>query len=209
MNKTLFIVCSGLICSLVIGCATSGTVVVRSEPPNAKVYYLDSESGQNALIGETPLTFVRSEHAKGKEVIQLRVEKDGFEPRYSAVASFGGETTYVDLKLASVAVASAETRKAFELSRDMMTEANRLAAGKRFSEALTRVEKVIEVDPKNADAHAARGSILYLMKDPDGAKQSWTRALELNPGFESVRSSLMELNLGQSQSSSNSQGETP
>lgn len=181
-----------------ISCASKSTVVVRSSPADAAVYFVDSASGQNALVGRTPLTFDRETHRKpGSEVIQLRIEKDGFEPRYTAVAAFGGETTFVDLKLANAGVAKAELRQSFELSRSLLAEANRLVLAKRFSEALTRIEKVIEMDPRNSEAVAAKGSVLYLMKDYEGARTSWTRALELNPGFDSVRSSLVDLTLNQ------------
>jgi len=143
------------------------------------------------------LSFERSTYAKaGKDVIQVRIEKEGFEPKYSAVASFGGETTFLDLKLNTIEVAKSEIRQSFELSRSMMVDANRLVVGKRFGEALTKVEKVIEIDPKNADAHAAKGSILFLMKDFEGASH-----------FESVRSSLIDLNLRNIERAPASKGE--
>jgi hypothetical protein len=185
-----------LLIPLFFACSTTSKVVVRSEPIDAKVYLVDTSTGQNALIGNTPISFDRGNKSKdGKDVLQLRVEKDGFEPRYTAIAAFGGETTFVDVKLNSLSVANEEIRKSFELSRSLLLEANRLVMAKRFSEALTRTEKILELDPKNADAHAAKGSILYLMKDNDGARQAWTRALEINPSFEGVRSSLIDLSL--------------
>jgi tetratricopeptide (TPR) repeat protein len=185
-----------LIAFFFTACTTASKVVVRSEPIDAKVYLVDTNSGQNALIGNTPLAFDREAKTQaGKDVLQLRIEKEGFEPRYAAVASFGGETTFVDVKLNSVSVANEDIRKSFELSRSLLVEANRLVVAKRFSEALTRTEKILEMDPKNAEAHAAKGSILFLMKDLDGAKQSWTRSLELNPSSEGVRASLIDLSL--------------
>ncbi len=177
------------------GCSSTGAVVIRSEPPLAKVFYVDSDSGQSALIGETPLSFDREQHAKGKDVIQLRVEKEGFQSAYSAVASFSNQTTFVDLKLASVQNAKEDIQKAFEAARTLLGEANRLVMGQRFSEALARVEKVIELDPKNAEALAAKGSILFLMKDLEGARNSWTRSLELNPSQGSVREALLDLSV--------------
>jgi tetratricopeptide (TPR) repeat protein len=185
-------VCAAL---MAVGCTTTGSVVVRSEPPAAKVFYVDMESGQSALIGETPLTFDRREHAKGKDVIQLRVEKDGYQSSYSAVASFSGETTFVDVKLPTLQSAKEDVQKAFEASRSLLLEANRLVLGQRFAEALARVEKVIELDPRSAEALAARGSILYLMKDFDGARNSWIRSLELNPSQASVREALLDLSV--------------
>lgn len=185
----------------VSGCATiksvlvpTGQVVVRSQPGQASVYYLDPKSGQGALIGKTPLTFAREEHAReSSELIQLRIEKEGYEPRYAAVTAFGRETTYLDLTLVQPFVAKGELREAFEQARRGMEETNRLLLAKRYSEALIAVEKVLQLDPKNAEAQAAKGSVLYLMKDYEGASSSWTRALELNPSFDSVRESLIQL----------------
>jgi tetratricopeptide (TPR) repeat protein len=186
---------SGLFILIGLGCASTNSVVIRSDPPAAKVFYVDMDSGQAALIGETPVTFERQDHANGKDVIQLRLEKEGYQSAHSAVASFSNQVTFVDLKLATVQNAKAEVQQAFEASRSLLIEANRLILGQRFSEGLSRVEKIIELDPKNAEAFAAKGSILYLMKDFDGARESWTKSLELNPSQSLVRESLLDLNL--------------
>jgi len=180
---------------VLVGCASTGSVVVRSEPPAAKVFFVDLDSGQSALIGETPLTFERNEHSKGRDVIQLRIEKEGFQSTYSAVASFQSETTFVDVKLPTLLNSKAEVQQAFDASRTLLVEANRLALAQRFSEALARVEKVIELDPRSADAFAAKGSILYLMRDFEGARNSWTRSLEMNPSQSSVREAILDLSI--------------
>ncbi len=178
------------------GCATTGTVVVRTNPPDANVYLFDTKTGSSSILGKSPLTFSKDlAAANGAEVFQIRVEKEGFETKYSSIAAFGKDTTYVDLKLSSPLSSNDEVRKAFEVNRQLMQEATRLAAGKRFSEALLRVEKVIETDPKNDEALAAKGSVLYLMKDYEGAQTAWKKSLEVNPSNESVRGSLVDLNI--------------
>lgn len=180
-----------------LGCATYGTVVVRSNPPEANVYMFDLKTGQNALLGKTPMTFSKKVAAdKSADVIQLRIEKDGFESKYASVATLGKQTTYIDIRMSSAISANADLRKAFEVNRQLIMEANRLAASRRFSEALARVEKVLEVDPKNDEAHAAKGSLMYLMKDYEGAQVAWKKALELNPSNDAVRASLVDLNIG-------------
>ncbi len=212
MRLSVLLILNGLAVLAGAGCASTGAVVVRTDPPAAKVFYVDMESGQSALIGETPLSFDRKEQAKGKDVIQLRVEKEGFQSAYSAVASFSGETTFVDMKLATLQSAKAEVQQAFDASRSLLAEANRLVLGQRYSEALARVEKVIELDPRSAEALAAKGSILFLMRDFEGARDSWTRSLELNPSQASVREALLDLNIQLNVSrapASNSSGGNP
>ena len=179
-----------------VACATSGTVVVRSNPPDANVFMFDSNTGQSSLLGKTPVTFSKElAEEKHSDIFQLRIEKEGYESKFTSVAAFSRETTYVDLQLSSSLAVNNDLKKAFELNRQLMQEANRLASSKRFSEALTRVEKVLETDPKNDDAQAAKGSLLYLMKDFEGAQNAWKKALENNPSNEMVRSSLIDLNL--------------
>lgn len=182
---------------MLTGCGTTGTVVVRSSPSDANVFLFDVRSGQNAVLGKTPLTFKKDLAKDSKsDVLQIRIEKDGFETRHASVAAFGSQTTYVDVKLSSVLGAKSDLHKAFEVNRQLMAEANRLAVNKRYAEALTRIDKVLETDPKNDEAHAARGSVLYLMKDIEGAELAWRKSLEINPGNDSVRAALVDLNLG-------------
>jgi tetratricopeptide (TPR) repeat protein len=161
------------------------------------VYLVETRSGQAALIGSTPLSFSRDEkRSDGSEVIQLRVEKEGHRPRTPAVAAFGNGTTYLDVKLPPAGVADEEIRKSFDKLRAHLEAAQRLALANRYSEALAELEQATALDPKNAEAHAARGSVLYLMKDLEGARESWTKALEINPNMDNVRASLIDLNLG-------------
>lgn len=177
-------------------CVSAGSVVVESSPAEANVFLLDSKTGTSSLIGKTPLTFSK-ELAKDKDsdIFQLKLEKEGFESKHTSVASLGHETTFLNIQMSSVLSSNSELRKAFEVNRQLLNEASRLAMNKRFSEALLRIEKILETDPKNDDAFAAKGSLLYLMKDYSGAEQAWKASLQLNPANENVRSSLVDLNI--------------
>jgi tetratricopeptide (TPR) repeat protein len=177
-------------------CASTGSVIIESNPIDANVFWLDTKSGQSSLIGKTPLTFSKDlAKEKGSDVFQLKIEKEGFESKHTSVASFGHETTFLNIQLSSVHSANAELKKAFEVNRELLSEATRLASVKRFSEALSRVEKILQTDPKNDEAHAAKGSLLYLMKDYDGAETSWKKSLEINPANDIVRASIVDLHL--------------
>ncbi len=187
--------------ALNFGCATRGTVVVDSNPADTKVFWIDMKTGQSALLGQTPFTFKKDVIENNQsEVIQLKFEKEGFESKFTSVATFGQETTFLNIELQSLEKASTEIKKAFDANRQLLQDATRLAAEKRFSESLTRIEKILENDPNNDEALAAKGSLLFLMKDYGGAEQAWKRSLQLNPDNESVRSALIDLNLGKSAS---------
>ncbi|MCB0367899.1 MAG: tetratricopeptide repeat protein [Bdellovibrionales bacterium] len=177
-------------------CSTTSHVVIRSEPSAAKVFFIDKRTGQNALLGTTPISFERDFSNKNNDqIMQLRIEKDGFEPKNTAIASFGGQDTFVDIRLNTVASSKKEISDAFEKSRVLLSQINRLVLTNRYSEALLNIEKILELDPKNSEALSAKGSVLFLMKDFDGARKFWTQALDLNPNLENVRSSLIEMSL--------------
>lgn len=192
--KTLIV--AVLPAALLAGCASTGTVVVRSEPSDAQVFMIDSRSGQSSLLGRTPLTVEKNlADDQNGQIFQLKIEKEGYEAKTAAVAGFSKETTFVDIKLNSLATVSNEIKKSFEQNRALLSEAIRLASASRFAEALARIEKILEVDPKNDEVMAAKGSLFYLMKDYDSAQAAWMKALEFNPNNDSVRSSLVDLKI--------------
>ncbi|MBS1985200.1 MAG: PEGA domain-containing protein [Bdellovibrionales bacterium] len=197
---------SWIILSFLMGCSSSGGVVVRSVPAGAKVYALDPKTGEGALIGETPLSFdKRTQAPEGVDVIQLRLEKEGYQSKNTAIAVFGSGTTYLDMILQSGAVTKGEIRESFDLVRAHDRRMNELVLENRYAEALAEAEQILKLDPKNAETFAAKGSILFLMKDVDGARSAWSQALALNPGNEEVRNALLDLNISSAGKKDNSE----
>lgn len=200
-NKFFKLIKYSLLSLIIQSCASVGHVVVESNPPDASVFLIDTKTGTTSLIGKTPLTFSKDlEKEKNSQMFQLKIEKEGFESKYTSVASLGHQTTFLNIKMSSVLSSNSELKKAFEINRQLLAEASRLATNKRFSEALMRVEKILETDSKNDEAYAAKGSLLYLMKDYEGAENAWNKSLELNPNSEIVRSSLVDLNISTDES---------
>ena len=56
----------------------------------------------------------------------------------------------------------------------------------RYEEALTSLEKVIELDPNNVDAWHFRGILLNLLSRHEQALASYQRVIELNPNYQRV-----------------------
>jgi tetratricopeptide (TPR) repeat protein len=185
-----------LLSFFVQSCVSKGTVVVESNPQAANVFWIDRNTGTTSLLGQTPLTFSKNlAKDKNADIFELKFEKEGYESKLTSVASLGQETTFLNVQLSSTLSANSELRKSFELNRQLLAEATRLATNKRFSEALVRVEKILETDPKNDEALAAKGSLHYLMKDYENAELAWKKSLDLNPSNESVRSSIVDLKI--------------
>jgi tetratricopeptide (TPR) repeat protein len=80
----------------------------------------------------------------------------------------------------------------------LFLEAQKLAYARRYDFALNRVEKAMEIEPGNAVLHALHGSIYYKMGLYDSARNSWNKALQLDPTMNDVRERLMTMSNKQS-----------
>ena len=74
-----------------------------------------------------------------------------------------------------------------------INNAQKLFSGQRYVNALKEINRAIESAPNVAMAYAVKGSILYMLKENDDAKQSWERALELDPTLDNVRALLLRM----------------
>lgn len=64
---------------------------------------------------------------------------------------------------------------------------------KRYAEALDMVKLSLQKQ-ETADGYALMGSVLYMMGDSDGARDSWMQTLRLNPDMPAVGNMLQRLN---------------
>jgi len=96
---------------------------------------------------------------------------------------------------------SVEARKAFEksleISREYLPAAERLVdldlTDKQYPAALDHAQKLIEQDPKQAQAWALRGKIYLAQRDFTRAEPDIQKAIELNPKLEPAYLLLAEL----------------
>jgi len=74
-----------------------------------------------------------------------------------------------------------------------LQEAQRLFSERRYQQALVEINKSVDAAPNMALAYAVRGSIFYMLRQFPEAKQSWERALELDPSMDNVRAILYRM----------------
>ena len=72
----------------------------------------------------------------------------------------------------------------------LFVSAQKMTYARRFDTALRDIEKAIDIEPGNAVLHALHGSIYYKMGDYDAARNSWYKALQLDPTMYDVRERL-------------------
>lgn len=76
---------------------------------------------------------------------------------------------------------------------DSYEEAQRLFYANNYAGALKAVHNALRIIPTAVQGFKLKGSILYKMKDKQGALKAWQAALELDPKAEDVRKSIESL----------------
>ncbi len=69
----------------------------------------------------------------------------------------------------------------FSDTSSLIVEANRLYNGGESAKSLQYVDEVIRRDPNHVRGWVMKGSLMHLMGHKDLARQSWEKALELDP----------------------------
>lgn len=69
----------------------------------------------------------------------------------------------------------------------LVAQANSLYNRGQFSQALSYVDELLRRDPKNSRGWTMKGSLMHVLGHKDLAKQSWKKALELDPKNESLK----------------------
>jgi tetratricopeptide (TPR) repeat protein len=74
-----------------------------------------------------------------------------------------------------------------------LNNAQKYFSAKRYPDALVEINKSIDFAPNIALAHSVKGSIMYVLRRTGDAKQSWERALELDPTLDNIRALLLHI----------------
>lgn len=71
--------------------------------------------------------------------------------------------------------------------KDLVKEGNELSKKKDWAGALERYRAAAALDPNDANLYFLIGSCHFKMNHGPGAREAWSRALEIDPGFEKAR----------------------
>lgn len=116
-------------------------------------------------------------------------------------ASFQASLAFAHAQLGDLKSADACVERAFAAVPDFpparVMRARLLATDSRFDEALTQLDKVLSVDPKNLAALRVRGELLlYAKADLPAAAVVYQKLLELNPRGVLGHERLIDIHLG-------------
>lgn len=68
-----------------------------------------------------------------------------------------------------------------------------LEANEKLSAAIIAIRRSLELSPDDARHRTFLGVVLFRMEDPHGAKREFSRALEIDPGYEEAKMYLEAL----------------
>jgi len=71
--------------------------------------------------------------------------------------------------------------------QSLIREGNELAKKKEWAAALERYRAAAALEPSDAELHFLIGCCHFKLNHGPGARAAWTRALEIDPGYEKAR----------------------
>ncbi len=184
----LTIVLSFLFCW--VGCGGS-KFVVKSDPPQADVFFIDVGSGEKKSLGKTPLEMPTEELKNtigGKvsegEFFVLGIEQAGFltEKFTIPLSTFGAMVTSLDIKL-NAGDQAKEELVAKEII-DRLFVAQKFALLQQFERAHIELDKIIAVMPTFSRALSMRASIYFAQQNYAESLKWYEEALKADPQME-------------------------
>lgn len=98
-----------LLAIYLIFCGCGGKYMVKSYPPEAKVYFKDIKSNEKKLIGTTPITI--TEDPRLGDVFFLELEKDNYQSKEIMIKINQGESFTLSAKLDPILAPDSATQK--------------------------------------------------------------------------------------------------
>lgn len=165
--------------------------VVKSDPPEASVYFVDVKSGDKKPIGKTPLEMPAEDVKKAVEGMPspgefytVVVEKNGYETQTFSLptAQYTTLVTSLDVKLKEGVV-----QKELKLAKtilDQMFLAQKFALKSQFERAHIEIDKVVTQFPNFSRALTMRASIYFAQKNYSESLRWFEEALKIEPTLD-------------------------
>ena len=174
---------------MINGC--SHLLVVKSEPVEADVYFVNPKTGDKKAVGKTPLNMSMSDvtTAVGPEMVSgefftLGVEKPGYITQTLTIPAGQFGTHVTDL---SVVLKQGATPKEERLAKsviDRLFLAQRFALSQQYERAQIELDKILVEFPGFARALSMRASIYFAQKNFTEALKFYEEALKSDPQME-------------------------
>ncbi|NBO38671.1 hypothetical protein EBU99_08820 [bacterium] len=179
----------GLFALLTTGCAS---VAITSRPTGADVILAIPGQESGKTLGKTPLTSSVSDIAKAanRATLVVTVKKPGYRPHSFVIPNLGSGVLEIDASLQPI---GADDSQDINLAVRYILEAEKQIIDKDFKTAIKTLEKAKTANPNIAAAYMFEGIIYNLQNDTGKAKESFIRALALDPTDTEVKALLSDL----------------
>jgi hypothetical protein len=168
---------------LVCGCSSTPQIKIQSAPEGAQVMSRSADGNVKSL-GKTPLEISSREVGDAQRLSALIVTKEGFEDQHILLGrDRGGESYDINIRLVTKTedpkVMDAKTRQ--ERLAKMMVQAHNFITAKRYDEARSLLNTVVQEYPHVSVGYDLLGTLSYLQKDLKGALNFYERSFVINP----------------------------
>lgn len=181
----------GLAFGLILSSCATPVFTVKSEPPQADVFFQPPGGGEKKQIGKTPLTMPMTELRQilGNDVVSgqyfpITIERQGFVPEVLQIPAtkFGTLVTAVDVKLKEGQVE--KEQKTAKMILDHLFLAQKFALAQQFERAQIELDKILADYPSFARAMSMRASIFFAQKNFNESLKWYEEALKADPTMD-------------------------
>ncbi len=174
---------------MINGC--SHLLVVKSEPVEADVYFVNPKTGDKKAVGKTPLNMSMSDvtTAVGPEMVSgefftLGVEKPGYITQTLTIPAGQFGTLVTDLRVVLKQGATPKEERLAKSVIDRLFLAQRFALSQQYERAQIELDKILVEFPGFARALSMRASIYFAQKNFTEALKFYEEALKSDPQME-------------------------
>jgi tetratricopeptide (TPR) repeat protein len=171
---------------------------VRSEPPEAEVYFLVPKTNEKKFLAKTPIDIPVGKleeaiHAppSSSEFMVLVLERPDYRPETMLipVGTLGTTSTTVNVRMR---LKESEKTKVAEVLQFMVNAQDFLHRAD-FVRADFELEKALAIEPKNPWAYILRGELYYLQRDYTKSLSSFEKGLDFDPNNQRAVERISEI----------------
>ena len=188
---------------LVSGC--SHLLVVKSEPAEADVYFVNPKTGDKKVVGKTPLNMPMSEvtstvgpELAAGEFFTIGVEKNGYITQTLTLPAGQFGTLVTDLDVVLKQGATPKEERLAKSVIDRLFLAQKFALSQQYERAQIELDKILADFPGFARALTMRASIYFAQRNFTEALKFYEEALKSDPQLEDAVKMVAKVKAAQS-----------
>ncbi|MAV89921.1 MAG: hypothetical protein CL676_00770 [Bdellovibrionaceae bacterium] len=202
VNRQIFYVLLGLLWTFVLANCSSASksIQVNSQPAGVEVYMVDTATGQERKVGETPFALLREDiQGLPNDALSLKFQKEGYEVERILVdlpsKNLTG-TLSVKMKDSTDWSQAFVDKKASQYLDDvarMTAEVQGAVGSKDLSKAEVKARAMVNRYPNLAVGWSLLGNVLFLQNRKSDALEAYNRSLGIDPTNQETRNVIEKM----------------